>query len=149
MIQYNRALDEIRKFRSLLASVAKVSLDNKTTVKPPVNARSPTTNTTTTSSVITKGFLTESPRNHQAATTSTTRQSLSPVPDSLVSSQWEEEMLIKYRDLFYFPLDQTINDRTMILLVLAYQMNALRCWCEINEGALTKVTHYSSFPFCL
>lgn len=96
-----------------------------------MNPRSPTT--------FTKGFLTESPKNHQP----TARQSLSPVPDSFISSQWEEEMLIKYRDLFYFPLDQTINDRTMILLVLAYQMNALRCWCEINEGALTKVIHKS------
>lgn len=132
--EYNRALDEIRKFRSLLASVAKVPLDNKTTVKQ-VNARSPTTTSPTT-----KGFLTESPRNHQATTT--TRHSLSPVPDSLVSNQWEEEMLLKYRDLFYFPLDLTINDRTMLLLILAYQMNALRCWCEINEGALTKFVPY-------
>lgn len=56
-----------------------------------------------------------------------------------MSNQWEEEMLIKYQDLFQFPLDQSINDRTMILLVLAYQMNTIRCWCEIHDGALSKV----------
>lgn len=48
-------------------------------------------------------------------------------------------MLNKYADLFQFPIKPNINDRTMILLILAYQMNAIRCWCELQEGALAKV----------
>ncbi|KAL7308034.1 separin protein, variant 2 [Mucor circinelloides] len=30
----------------------------------------------------------------------------------------------------------------MILLILAYQMNAIRCWCELQEGALAKYIPY-------
>lgn len=54
-------------------------------------------------------------------------------------TSWEEEMIVKYADLFTFPLDTTINDRSMILLVLAYQMSAIRSWCDINDGTLIKV----------
>lgn len=82
-----------------------------------------------------KGVLTETPENCQPKS----KRSFSPVPESFITTQWEEEMLHKYQDLFQFPLDKTINDRTMVLLVLAYQMNTLRCWCEVNEGALAKV----------
>jgi hypothetical protein len=58
-------------------------------------------------------------------------------PSSMTS--WEEEMIVKYADLFTFPLDTTINDRSMILLVLAYQINAIRSWCDINDGIMIKV----------
>ncbi|KAI9268423.1 hypothetical protein EDC94DRAFT_514246, partial [Helicostylum pulchrum] len=123
--EYNRALDEIRKFRSLLASVAKVQLDTKPTLHK-LNA------------TVNKGVLTETPENCQPKS----KRSFSPVPESFITTQWEEEMLHKYQDLFQFPLDKTINDRTMVLLVLAYQMNTLRCWCEVNEGALAKYVPY-------
>jgi hypothetical protein len=123
-------LDEIRKFRSLLASVAKVQLDTKSTAT--VSNKKQVVSSSITAK---KGILTESHHNYQ----SITRQSLSPVPDFTITNQWEQEMLNKYQELFNFPLDPTINDRTIILLVLAYQMNAFRCWCEIGEGALAKV----------
>lgn len=125
-------MDEIRKFRSLLASVAKVQLDTKPTLHK-LNA------------TVNKSVLTETTENCQAKS----KRSFSPVPESFITTQWEEEMLHKYQDLFQFPLDKTINDRTMILLVLAYQMNTLRCWCEVNEGALAKVCGFIYLIFFL
>lgn len=71
----------------------------------------------------------------------TTAQSLSSdtVPANVINSQWEKDMLNKYDSLFQFPLDNTINDRTMILLILAYQMNAVLCFCEAKDGSIAKV----------
>ncbi|KAI7873953.1 uncharacterized protein EV154DRAFT_430519 [Mucor mucedo] len=124
--EYNRALDELRKFRSVLASVAKVQLDSKLTV----DNKSKT--------IPKKRVLAETQDNNQ----STYKRSFSPVPDSMIGNQWEQEMLYKYQDLFQFPYDTSINDRTMVLLVLAYQMNALRCWCEVGDNALAKYVPY-------
>lgn len=67
------------------------------------------------------------------------------MPESFITNQWEEEMLSKYQDLFQFPLDTSINDRTMILLVLAYQMNSIRSWCELGDGVLAKVILFFLF----
>ena len=117
----------MRKFRSVLASAAKISLENKSSVK-----------SASSSPLITKGILTESANNQQTSA----RPLFSPVPESLITNQWEEDMLHKYQQLFQFPLDPSIMDRTMILLVLAYQMNTIRCWCEIGEGALSKYIPY-------
>lgn len=116
----------MRKFRSVLASVAKVQLDSKLTVD---NKQS---------TIPKKRVLAETQDNNQ----STYKRSFLPVPNSMIGNQWEQEMLYKYQDLFQFPYDTTINDRTMILLVLAYQMNALRCWCEASDGALAKYVPY-------
>lgn len=63
------------------------------------------------------------------------------VPEVIISNQWEQDTINKYHDLFQFPLDTTVNDRTMILLVLAYQMNCIRCFCELKDGALAKVNN--------
>jgi hypothetical protein len=90
-----------------------------------------------------KGVLTETP-NQQGSLVGV---SLGPSSDGIVlvggrpssMTSWEEEMIVKYADLFTFPLDTTINDRSMILLVLAYQMSAIRSWCDINDGTLIKV----------
>lgn len=59
----------------------------------------------------------------------------------MISNEWEQEMINKYQDLFQFPLDPTIDDPTTILLVLAYQMNTIRCFCEMKGGALAKVNN--------
>ncbi|KAI9473968.1 MAG: hypothetical protein EXX96DRAFT_596881 [Benjaminiella poitrasii] len=127
--EYNRALDEIQKFRLLLASVAKVQLDAK---KPATVIQKATA---------VKNVLTESSRNNQSQVVA--MASTTPVvPESIIKSQWEDGMLTKYQDLFQFPLDPSLKDRTIILLVLAYQMNTLRCWCEINEGVLSKYVPY-------
>ncbi|CAO3592351.1 unnamed protein product [Absidia cylindrospora] len=53
-------------------------------------------------------------------------------------SPCELDMIQQYGDLFALPLDITINDRSLILLVLAYQMNVIRSWCDINSGVLVK-----------
>jgi hypothetical protein len=55
-------------------------------------------------------------------------------------SSWEETMIHKYADLFTLPVDAALNERSMILLVLAYQMNVIRCWCSIYGGAMIKVS---------
>lgn len=52
---------------------------------------------------------------------------------------WEKTMIRKYADLFTLPLDAALKERSMILLVLAYQMNVIRCWCSIYGGAMIKV----------
>jgi hypothetical protein len=123
-------LDEIRKFRSLLASVAKVQLSDANTFKS-------TTTKKSVASTTMKSILTETSNNYQSRT-------LPDVPEFIVRNQWEDDMLNKYQDLLVFPLDKSINDRTMILLVLAYQMNTIRCWCEIGDGALAKVSLHPS-----
>ncbi|KAI7907854.1 uncharacterized protein BX663DRAFT_425176 [Cokeromyces recurvatus] len=128
--EYNRALDEIVKFRLLLASVAKVQLDAKKPITVIQKAASPI-----------KSVLTESPRNHQLQTVAMA-STIPVVPDSIIKTQWEDDMLVKYQDLFQFPLDPNLKDRTIILLVLAYQMNTLRCWCEIGDGSLSKYVPY-------
>ncbi|KAI8341774.1 peptidase family C50-domain-containing protein [Chlamydoabsidia padenii] len=53
-------------------------------------------------------------------------------------SSWEETTIQKYADLFVFPMDADMNERSLILLVLAYQMNAIRSWCGINGGTMIK-----------
>ncbi|SAL96545.1 hypothetical protein [Absidia glauca] len=53
-------------------------------------------------------------------------------------SSWEETMIHKYADLFTLPIDAALNERSMVLLVLAYQMNVIRCWCSIYGGAMIK-----------
>lgn len=116
-----------------MASVAKVQL--------PDSSKSPTTKKTLQqlqqSPTPMKGVLTESCNNYQP-------RSPPNVPEFTIKNQWEDDMLNKYQDLFLFPLDKSVNDRTMILLVLAYQMNTIRCWCELGDGALAKVYYASS-----
>lgn len=126
--EYNRALDELLKFRLVLASVAKVELASST--QKATAGKSSSSSFTTTQPM--KGVLTES-FNQQPA--STTAAASAPI----IASQWEDDVLNKYADLFQFPIKPNINDRTMILLILAYQMNAIRCWCELQDGALAKV----------
>lgn len=123
--EHSRALDELLKFRLVLASVAKVELASSA---PKAIAGKPYTAATQP----TKGVLTES---FNKQPTSTTAAASEPI----IASQWEDDVLAKYADLFQFPIKPNINDRTMILLILAYQMNAIRCWCELQDGALAKV----------
>lgn len=119
-------MDELLKFRSLLASVAKVELNS--------SSKANDKSSSTKSTVPMKGVLTESFNNQPS---STTRQNIAPEP--IIKNQWEDDMLNRYTDLFQFPIKSNINDRTMILLILAYQMNTIRCWCELQDGALAKV----------
>ncbi|KAI8366591.1 hypothetical protein BD560DRAFT_331947 [Blakeslea trispora] len=121
--EYQRAIDELRKFRVLLAGIAKVQLNPKSTVIVIDNRQR-------------RGVLTES--NCCVSQPKTT----SDIPESMIQSQWEQDMLKDCQDLFQFPLDTSINDRTMMLLVLAYQMNTIRSWCEIKEGSLVKYVPY-------
>lgn len=116
-------MDELKKFRSLLGSVVKVQLESKAT-------------NDSTSKVFP---IKRSRKEDQSAIQ---KESFLPIPSSIIGNQWEQEMLTKYQDLFQFPFDATINDHTMILLVLAYQMNALRSWCEVGDGALAKYVPY-------
>ncbi|CAO3592950.1 unnamed protein product [Absidia cylindrospora] len=95
-----------------------------------------------------KSVLTESPNQQRTMAMSSgtgQSQSSSSVPELVFvggrpsfMSSWEEEMIQKYADLFTFPLDTTINDRNVILLVLAYQMNVIRSWCDMNDGSMIK-----------
>jgi hypothetical protein len=75
------------------------------------------------------------------ADTSTSRQSPAPEFDHCLSmiSPSEAEMIMNYGDMFTLPLDVNINDHSLILLVLACQMNVIRSWCEINNGVMVKV----------
>ncbi|KAL9542009.1 hypothetical protein MBANPS3_008825 [Mucor bainieri] len=129
--EYNRALDELVKFRLVLASVAKVELTSSSSSSS--SSPSKVAISKATSQPI-KGVLTESFNKQPASST----RSTATVP----SDQWEDNALNKYADLFQFPLKPNINDRTMILLILAYQMNAIRCWCELQDGALAKYVPY-------
>lgn len=112
----------------MLASVAKVQLSDSNSLKTSA-AKKPSSQQ---SQATIKGVLTESPSNYQP-------RSPPHLPDLSIKNQWEDDMLNKYQDLFIFPLDKSINDRTMILLVLAYQMNTIRCWCELADSSLAKV----------
>ena len=90
-----------------------------------------------------RGFLTESPNRGNETVHTPGGGSLSAPTSPLRTfetsiqytlTQKEQLMLQKYGDLFTFPLDSSINDRSTILLILAYQMNALRCWTDIADG---------------
>ncbi|KAI8071039.1 peptidase family C50-domain-containing protein [Gongronella butleri] len=50
----------------------------------------------------------------------------------------DEEMILKYADLFTFPLDAAANDHDIVQLVIACQLNVIRSWCDIHDGALVK-----------
>lgn len=98
-----------------------------------------------------RGFLTESPnRGNEAVHTpggGTLSAPTSPLRTFETSIQYtltqkEQVMLQKYGDLFTFPLDSTINDRSTILLILAYQMNTLRCWTDIADGFFVWVSSF-------
>ncbi|KAI8979431.1 hypothetical protein BDF20DRAFT_819110 [Mycotypha africana] len=93
--EYDRALEEIRKFRIILADVVQVRL-----------------------------------------CCNSSQQEI----DLNVDTQKNNPKIIfnKYQELFSFPLDSTSRDHTTILLVLSFQMNALRCWCQMHNGALKK-----------
>lgn len=98
-----------------------------------------------------RGFLTESPNRGNEAVHTPGGGSLSAPTSPLRTfetsmqytlTQKEQLMLQKYGDLFTFPLDSSINDRSTILLILAYQMNALRCWTDIADGFFVWVRLY-------
>jgi len=44
-----------------------------------------------------------------------------------------------YRPLFCFPAEADIADQAALLLIMACQANALRCWIKLKKGALIKV----------
>lgn len=153
--EYNRALDELVKFRLVLASVAKVELNNNSAFSKASTASKSPSPTTTTQPL--KGVLTESFNKQPSFSNNSTRSSSAAAVTSapIIASQWEDDVLSKYADLFQFPIKPNINDRTMILLILAYQMNAIRCWCELEDGALAKYIPYfmeksgNFFDWCL
>lgn len=117
------------KFQDILASLTKVQLKRDTTKKE--GDRAVRSN---------RGFLTESQNNQRESPTPTHSNGASkPAPDS----QWEDNMLKKYEILFQFPIDSSnMTDTTIVLLVLAYQMNAIRCWCGIKDKSLSKYLPY-------
>ncbi|KAI8150319.1 peptidase family C50-domain-containing protein [Fennellomyces sp. T-0311] len=137
--EYTRALDELTKLRTNLANTVNITIENM---------RSPTSTVPDTTLVKSKdtnerlasprrGFLTESPNRisefHSPVAARTFATELAPS-----NSPWEDTMLQKYGDLFSLPLDKSINDTTTILLVLAYQMNVIRCWTDMADGALLR-----------
>ncbi|ORZ02602.1 hypothetical protein BCR43DRAFT_15849 [Syncephalastrum racemosum] len=140
--EHARALQEIQKQRVCLARVANIELRPT----PPVSKRpnlliekSPERHTSN------KSPLRET-QNHRGGneppapmgspTASLRAMDIINLPAQ--QTQWEDDTIRKYGDLFIFPLDTTIVDRSMILLVLSYQMNLLRSWSAINRGALLK-----------
>ncbi|GAN04654.1 conserved hypothetical protein [Mucor ambiguus] len=137
--EYNRALDELVKFRLVLASVAKVELAG-TSSKVSTGKSSSTTTAAVTQPM--KGVLTESFNKQPSSKTRSTTTAATVTSEPIIANQWEDDILNKYADLFQFPIKPNINDRTMILLILAYQMNAIRCWCELQDGALAKYVPY-------
>ncbi|KAI8093676.1 uncharacterized protein BX664DRAFT_365071 [Halteromyces radiatus] len=156
--EWARALEELRKFRYHLASMERIQLDKTLTLNLTTGSLTVTqqrtfdtkeyslsTSPTGSSDENNKDDQKESTHQHRLKTTPPTspNRSLSPElvfvggkPTSM--SSWEEEMIQKYADLFTFPLNTNINDRSMILLVLAYQMNVIRSWCDVNDGILIK-----------
>ncbi|KAI9484689.1 hypothetical protein BDB00DRAFT_774413 [Zychaea mexicana] len=128
--EYTRALDELTKLRSSLANTINISTENvrtqsistTTATKAGMSPVKPSKGNLSASSSPRRGFLTESPNR------------LSDV--EMASSPWEDSMLQKYGDLFTLSLDTTINDTTTVLLVLAYQMNAIRSWTDVADSSL-------------
>lgn len=62
---------------------------------------------------------------------------------TLLKTQWEDDMINKYQDLFQFPLNTDVTNQDIMLLVLSYQMNTIRCWCALKNGALAKVNNHT------
>ncbi|KAJ8658660.1 hypothetical protein O0I10_005700 [Lichtheimia ornata] len=133
--EYTRALDELCVLKAGLMKVTKLGVedtkhDKMSKAKEMGSPRR-------------RGFLTESPNRGNEAVHTPGGGSLSAPTSPLRTfetsmqytlTQKEQLMLQKYGDLFTFPLDSSINDRSTILLILAYQMNALRCWTDIADG---------------
>ncbi|KAI8376402.1 uncharacterized protein BYT42DRAFT_498144 [Radiomyces spectabilis] len=130
--EYGRALEELRKFRTNLANIANVQFDSH----PPMSSKSKLVSPVSASPRASKGVLTEMLNRGNDDLRMTVSDTWMGKHGHM--SSWDDDMLQKYGDLFNFPLDPSINNPTMILLVLAYQMNSLRCWCDIKDGALLK-----------
>ncbi|KAI8988793.1 hypothetical protein BDB01DRAFT_719148 [Pilobolus umbonatus] len=125
--EYDRSLEEMIKFRSLVASAAKVSLDLKlSTLQDNDTSLSP------------RNILNN--RNRNIDISSPRLNSI--IPDSLITNQWENTMLKKYQELFYFPFQPAVNNRAVILLILNYQISTMKCWLGLNEGRLLKFIPY-------
>ncbi|ORZ20231.1 hypothetical protein BCR42DRAFT_204087 [Absidia repens] len=159
--EWKKALEELRKLRQQLAKIANIQLGNETTshlfsgdmIAPASNMtdnlhksvdnistfndqQSPSAQCVSSN----ENILTEPPNQQHYARPI---QSLSPEsplggnhPHNI--SPCELEMIQQYGDLFTLPLDINVSDRSLILLVLAYQMNVIRSWCDINHGVMIK-----------
>ncbi|KAI8890028.1 hypothetical protein K501DRAFT_169714 [Backusella circina FSU 941] len=130
--EYTHALEELVKFQDILASLTKVRLKRDTKKD----------NQDRTVRCSSRGFLTESQNIQRDPATPTPSQEPSSKPAPI--NQWEDDMLNKYEVLFQFPNDEDnkTKDKTIVLLVLAYQMNAIRCLCGIKDRSLSKYIPY-------
>lgn len=113
-------MDELKKLRSQLASLAQIQLIPCKAITAKIKPASTK-----------KNVLAESNVN----------QTNPPPPVMTFKTQWESDMINKYQDLFQFPSSPNMKDKTIILLVIAYQMNVIRCWSELKDGSLAKVTN--------
>ncbi|KAI8335104.1 hypothetical protein BC941DRAFT_356064 [Chlamydoabsidia padenii] len=124
--EWARALEELRKFRIHLASIERIQLDKNLTLN--LTTEYPNHQQTMGSLI--------GHQQQQQQSSEVTVVLVGGRPSSMTS--WEEDMILKYADLFTFPLDPKTNDRSIILLVLAYQMSVIRSWCDINDGVMVK-----------
>ncbi|ORX55552.1 hypothetical protein DM01DRAFT_1285702 [Hesseltinella vesiculosa] len=135
--EWARALDELRRFRCQLADLANVPLEQTLTL----NLRQGTTTTNKSLNCNDSNIsLPVAPKNAKDVSPSKQRRTEVIFAGGRLStmSSTDEDMLTKYADLFTFPMEARINDKSMVLLILAYQMNAIRAWCDIHDGTLLK-----------
>ncbi|KAF7730176.1 hypothetical protein EC973_002784 [Apophysomyces ossiformis] len=122
--EYGRALEELRKFRASLTKI--VASPSEPFLSPNLSPDHKCVDLTREHNAPIHPFGT--------IPLLTTRQSS--------VSRHENDMLHKYGELLTFPLDTRITDSAMILLILAYQANVIRCWSDIDGSALLRHLPY-------
>lgn len=133
--QYTRALDELIRLRSNLASSINLQLDKVQAYESLFDEKSPTPPSSP------RRFLTASPNRKQSTDCLSKANAAHKIfrSDTANIPPTDAHLLRKYADLLIYPFDTSINDPYVILLIISFQTNTIRCLIEINNGNLLKV----------
>ncbi|KAI8581925.1 hypothetical protein K450DRAFT_229931 [Umbelopsis ramanniana AG] len=124
--QYERAFQELASFRAHLATLIGVSLETRQQEAKSVDIKD-------------KSILTES---INSPSTPSSPRFMKPTARQLTAELYKtvavnktKDSLSQHADLLYLPMQANMNNLSMVRLILANQLNAIRCIVEMNGGA--------------
>jgi hypothetical protein len=129
-LQYERAFQELALFRAHLAKLIGVNLDVHNGNTGGEIACETGEKSVLTESVNTQFTAAASPR-----TIKPTARQLTAELYKASTAEQKADHQSEYVDLLYLPMQQSMNNLSMVRLILASQLNTIRCFVEMEGGA--------------
>ncbi|RUS29007.1 peptidase family C50-domain-containing protein [Jimgerdemannia flammicorona] len=134
---HDRALQELSCLRKRLVKLVTPSALPVENLRE-LETKSARTSKSTTKSSTTASKTTISKAVPAAPVPSGSRQLTTRIKDPHKGVNAGDSICDKYKPLFSFPLEAELTDQATLLLILACQLNALRCWLELEKGTFIK-----------